>query len=102
MVQLKVVRVVVAMICAGGIAGMIFGSLADNNNGAVMTAGIIAAIAAVSLMSFTLATRSATPPVREATAAELEDKVADLVDAGADESQLREVVRLAIRLGRGL
>jgi hypothetical protein len=101
MVQLKVVRAVVAVICAGGIAGMIIGSLADNNNGAVMTAGIIAGIAAVALMSFSLAARSATPVVRESTASALEDQVAALVDDGVDEARLREVVRLAIRLGRG-
>ena len=47
----RVIRAVCIVCFVGGIAGMIVASLADNNIGAVLTAGIISAIAAIVLLA---------------------------------------------------
>ena len=106
MLGLKMVRIAVIVIGAGGIAGMIIGSLADNNNGAVVTAGMTCAVASLVLMSFTAASRqrtglTPTPRLDETIAADLEAHIAALVEAGADEAAVRATVGLAVRLGRG-
>ena len=43
-VNLKVLRVAVVVVCIGGIAGMIVGSVAGNNNGVVITFGLVTAV----------------------------------------------------------
>lgn len=96
---LRVLRVVVAVICVGSIAGMIAGSIADNN-GAAMTAGIIGAIAMLCLITANTVTRATNQGgAQEALAAELEARVQELVNEGTDERALRAVVRKAVRLG---
>ena len=110
----KVIRIVAMVVCLGiGIPGMIIATLDDNNVGAAVTFGIIAAIAAVVLLAVTTATTPRLSPtqmtvgagpgphVDEAEAEALEARVQALVDAGADEEQVRDVVRAAVRLGRG-
>jgi dipeptide/tripeptide permease len=107
-VPLKVVRILVIAICVMGIAGMIIGSLADNNNGAVVTFGLVAAVASLVLMSFTLATRSALRsalapdqrPVEAFDGEELERRIQSMVAAGADEADIRALVGQAIRFGQ--
>ena len=112
----KVVRIVAIVVCLGiGIPGMIIATLDDNNTGAAVTFGIIAAIAALVLLAVTATTTPRLAPtqltvggtgspgggVDEAEAEALEARVQALVDAGADEDQVRDVVRAAVRLGRG-
>jgi hypothetical protein len=123
-IPLRVVRILVIAVCVVGIAGMIIGSLSDNNNGVVVTFGMMAAVASIVLMSFTLATRSAealqaTSPslhaeavtivndssvpevdASEALAAALEDHIAAIVASGASETEVRDLVRRAVRFGR--
>ena len=108
------------VVCLGiGIPGMIIATLDDNNVGRfdlgadLRAIGTIAAIAALVLLAVTTATTprlsptqttvgSGTGPhVDEADAEALEARVQALVDAGADEEQVRDVVRAAVRLGRG-
>ena len=101
-----------------GIPGMIISSINDNT-GAGVTCGIIGAIAAIVLLAVTAATTGRIPPTAvsapgtdprragapaagEAEAEALEDKVATLVAAGADETQVRALVGDAVRLGRTL
>lgn len=107
------VRRVVVAVCAAGIAGMIVASINDNN-GAALTFGLITSVAVVCLV---VATAVAHPvggagpavvdagrgagPMDEKQAARVEDLVAGLVAAGADERDLRTLVREAVRLGRG-
>jgi hypothetical protein len=94
-------RVLVAVVGAGGIVGMIVGSVADNNNGVVVTAGTIAAIAALVLIAANaVASDRMYGAVDEIQAERIEEDVRALVDAGADERALRELVRRAVRLGR--
>jgi hypothetical protein len=103
----RLVRLVVIGVCIFGIAGMIVGSIADNN-GTAITFGLIAATASLGLILVTAVVGNPAANARddrhttdEAAARALEAQVQALVDEGADEGQLRDLVRSAIRLGRG-
>ena len=90
-----------AVIWVSGIAGMIISSVNGNNNGWVVTCGCITAVASICLFSATAATRRDRIDVFEdADAERLEDRVQALVDAGADETAIRDLVRDALRLAR--
>jgi hypothetical protein len=90
-----------AVMWIGGIAGMIVSSANGNNNGWVATCGVITLVATLSLFSATAAVRRDRIDVfEEADAERLEGRVQQLVDAGADETSVRELVREALRLGR--
>lgn len=85
---------------------MIVSSILDNT-GAALTAGLVTAVAVLCLIVATAVTRadpayeaSSAAQAAEALAAEVEEGVASLVEAGADESRVREVVGAAVRLGR--
>jgi hypothetical protein len=96
-----IIRVVCVLCFVGGIAGMIVASLADNNIGAVLTAGIVSAIAAVVLLAVsTVATHRRAEVFNEADAEILETGIRRLVAAGSSESAVRDLVRRAIELGR--
>jgi hypothetical protein len=103
------IRRIVIVVFVGGIAGMIAGSIADNN-GIAITFGLITAAAAVALILVS----SVAPPdafraadgrpgerFDERTAADVEARIEDLVARGADETRVRQLVQQAIRLGRG-
>ena len=55
---LRVLRAVVVVICIGGIVGLIIGSNAGNNNGVVITFGLIPAVSVGVLMAVSAAVRS--------------------------------------------
>ncbi len=100
---LRVLRWAVIAICVVGIAGMIIGSIADNNNGVVVTFGLITAVSIIVLMAVAATARSAENrrgEVDESLAAEVEDRVQAMVAAGADEAAVRDLVGRAVRLGR--
>jgi hypothetical protein len=100
---LRAIRYVVIAVCAAGIVGMIVASVAGNNNGAVITFGLLTAVSILVLMAFSAATRQV--PERttadESLALQIEGRVQGLVEAGADERAVRELVGDAVRLGRG-
>jgi hypothetical protein len=102
---LRVIRTVVIVLCAGGIVGMIVASVAGNNNGWVVTFGLITAASVVLLMAFSASARSAAADrdrgPDEALAEQVEGRIHDLVETGADETAVRDLVRHAVRLGRG-
>jgi ABC-type Na+ efflux pump permease subunit len=95
-------------VCAIGIAGMIVGSVADNN-ALALTFGLITAAAVLCLMvatavspPATTAKAAATTPVfDEGQAARVEHLVSRLVAEGAREEAVRQLVGEAVRLGRG-
>ena len=98
----RTVRRVVLGVCVAGIAGMIVSSIADNT-GAAMTFGLVTAVAVLCLMvatSVTGAARVGAESHLEALSDEVETKVAELTEKGADETELRQLVRAAVRLGR--
>jgi hypothetical protein len=117
----RTIRRLVIAVFVIGIAGMIAGSIADDN-GVAVTFGLLTAAAAVGLIlvtasappgAFTPAGAATRPP--EATdpsspvASEvdpdqagqaIEEQVTRLVAAGADERDVRELVRRAVTFGR--
>ena len=113
MPRTRAIRITVIAVCVGGIAGMIVTS-ALNHNGAAITFGLITAVAVLCQMAVTTAVNEATgapgaplagsdppgPPDVEREAAGLEAKIGELVDRGADEGAIRDLVRHAVRLGR--
>ena len=101
MTRERLIRRAAAAVFVAGIAGMIVGSLADNNNGAVVTAGLCTAVAAVVLLAVNAVTGGGSVPgVDEAQAELVEQHVAALAADGADEAALRDLVRAAVKLGR--
>jgi len=97
---IRLLRIAVAAIFVGGIAGMIIASVNDNNNGAVVTCGLITAVTSLMLIAFTFASRQP-GTIDENLARRVEDRVTSLVSGGADETEVRSLVRDAVRLGRG-
>jgi hypothetical protein len=99
----RLVRRAVHLVFVIGIVGMIVGSIADNN-GVAVTFGLVTAGAALALILITAVVPSDafSPPVRfdEASAERIESAIAELVQAGADEDRVRQLVRDAVRLGR--
>lgn len=97
-----VVRRLVLVVFLGGIAGMIVGSIADNN-GVAVTFGLVTAVAAICqiLVTSVITGQQGAVTFDEAAAEDLEHRIGALVDGGADESAVRDLVRRAVMLGRG-
>jgi uncharacterized membrane protein (DUF4010 family) len=92
----RAVRRVVIAVFVLGIAGMIAFSIADNNGGA-LTSGRITAAASLCLMVAT----AVTPKAGDDTGEALEHRIGELVAHGADEDEVRALVRDAIAFGKG-
>ena len=108
MTRARIVRWVVIVVCVVGIAGMIVGSVGDDN-GLALTFGLVTAAAIACLM---VATAVSTPgahapaaapnPMRsfdETQAARVEELIQRLVARGVPENEVRALVREAVRLG---
>ncbi len=96
------IRRIVLAVFAAGIAGMIVGSV-QGNDGVAITCGLLTAAAAIGLILVTSVAGPAAfggAEVDEAAAEEVEQRVGELVDGGADEAEVRALVRAAVRLGR--
>jgi hypothetical protein len=99
-VSTRVVRALVFLAGAAGIAGMIVGSIADNN-GVAITFGLLVAAAALVLVVATAINPARPLGTFDPTlASSVEAQVQALVDAGADEPTVRSLVRDAVTLGR--
>jgi hypothetical protein len=84
-----------------GVAGLIISSVAGNNNGLVLTIGGCIVVAAIVLMTVnTVTVRERIDAFDDAAAEQLEAQVAHLVQQGADETEVRTLVREARRSGR--
>jgi hypothetical protein len=104
MTRARVVRWVVIGVCVVGIAGMIVGSIGDDN-AVALTFGLVTAAAVVSLMVATAvappaAESRATRDFDERRAARVEDLIQRLVDGGTPEEPLRRLVGEAVHLGQ--
>ena len=95
------VRGVALVLCATGIIGMIVTSIADRID-AALTFGFVGAVGALSLLlvGILVPAVEAATSLDEERAVEVEAGIQRLVDAGADEDDLRATVRTAIDLGR--
>ena len=101
--SVRVIRWACAGIFVACIAGLIISSIAGNNAGWVLTIGMVGVAAAVILIVVSLVANTQRLPVfSEVRAEALEQRIADLVAAGANESEVRDLVRDAVELGRGL
>jgi signal recognition particle GTPase len=81
-----------------GVAGLIISSIAGNNNGVVLTIGGAISLAAIVLMTVnTVSVGDRIDAFDDAAAEQLEDHVTRLVGQGADEADVRALVRDARR-----
>lgn len=98
----RVVRWVCIALMVSGIPALIVSSIAGNNEGWVLTFGLISAVASIVLMATSAAvTSTRVDAFNDAIAERIENRVHDLVAAGADEVAVRELVRDALDLSRG-
>jgi hypothetical protein len=100
--SLKAFRVGCAVVFVAGIATMIITSVVSNNMGVMVTTGLLTAAAAIVLLAVTSAVE-AKPlgSITDDVAAErLERRIGTLVAAGADEDEVRDLVRESMRFGR--
>lgn len=100
MLSARAVRRIVLAVCVVGIAGMIAGSVADDNDVA-LAFGLLTAAAVACLMVATAVGGGTGGTLDDAQARRVEGLVEDLVAGGADEARLRALVAEAVRLGRG-
>jgi hypothetical protein len=99
----------VAIVIGGvGIAGIIVGSILENT-GLAISAGLLSAVsigylivltAVIGREAFERDDDERAPAVDESLARDVEERVAELVDAGADEHKVRQLVTRAVELGR--
>ena len=102
-IALKRIRVLCAVIFVAGIAGIIVTSIVSNNNGGIISIGLITSLAALVLITAsTIATNKRIDAFDDVAAEHLEQQVIALVASGANEDVVRAVVRSAIDLGRSV
>jgi len=99
----KGIRRIVIGVCVLAIVGMIASSITEHNGIAIAT-GLVAAVAILCLILVTAVAGpeafGAPPPVDDAAAADLERRVESLVANGADETEVRSLIRATRRLSR--
>jgi hypothetical protein len=101
-VALRVVRSVCLSLFLAGIPALIVSSIAGNNEGWVLTFGMITAVAAVVLMAVSASSSDRRLDAFDEVAAErLEARIVALVAAGADEDEVRALGRDSLDLARG-
>jgi multisubunit Na+/H+ antiporter MnhB subunit len=95
----RAVRRVVVAVFVLGVAGIIAFSISDDPD-AALASGLLTAAAAIVLIAVTAVTTPRRTADPEALAERLEDRVSALVAAGADEAEVRRLVRDAVSFGR--
>jgi multisubunit Na+/H+ antiporter MnhB subunit len=95
----RAVRRLVVAVFVVGVAGIIAFSITDEPD-AALASGLLTAVAAVVLIAVTAVTTPRRAADPEALAERLEGEVQALVAAGADEAEVRRLVRDAVALGR--
>ena len=95
------IRITSGIVFVASIVGLIVSSINGNNEGWVVTIGLVSAITAIVLIAVSAATSNRrNPAFVDADAEVVELRVRALVEAGADEAAVRELVRLSLKLGR--
>lgn len=85
-----------------GIPAIIVSSIAGNNEGWVLTFGMITAVAALILIAVSSVTSNKRiDAFNEVLAERIEQRVQQLVQAGANEDDVRALIRESIDLARG-
>ena len=100
--SLRIIRTMCFGLFLAGIPSLIISSIAGNNEGWVLTFGMITAIAAIILMAVTATTSSRRLDAFNEVAAErVEQRIRHLIEAGANEAEVRSLVRDTLDLSRG-
>ena len=100
--SLRLIRYTCFALFLGGIPALIVSSIRGNNEGWVLTFGMITAIAAIILMAVSATTSTRKLDAFEEVEAErVEMRIRKLIEAGADEVEVRSLVRETIDLTRG-
>ena len=98
----RIVRSVCFALFLAGIPGLIVSSIAGNNEGWVLSIGMTTAVAALVLIAVSATTATGRLEAFDEVVAErIETRVRTLVDRGADETEVRALVRDSIDLARG-
>jgi Flp pilus assembly protein TadB len=101
-VALKIIKVICFIIFLSGIPALIVSSIAGNNEGWVVTFGMVTAIAALILIAVSaVSAKTRIDTFDEVIAERIEQRVRGLVASGAPESDVRALIRDAIELSRG-
>jgi Flp pilus assembly protein TadB len=101
-VALKIIKVICFIIFLSGIPALIVSSIAGNNEGWVVTFGMVTAVAALILIAVSaVSAKTRIDTFDEVIAERIEQRVRGLVASGAPESDVRALIRDAIELSRG-
>lgn len=99
---LKLIKGTCFALFLAGIPSIIVSSIRGNNEGWVVTFGMITAVAALILLAVSAVTSTRRiDAFNEVRAERLEQRVQMLVQSGADETEVRALIRDAIDLTRG-
>lgn len=99
---LRIVRIACFALFLAGIPGLIISSIAGNNEGWVLSIGLVTAVAALVLIAVSATTSNVRVDAFDEVRAErIEARIRALVDAGADETEVRSLVRESLDLARG-
>jgi len=100
--SLRLIRTVCFSAFLLGLPAIIVSSILGNNEGWVLTFGMITAVAAIILMAVSATTSTKRlDAFDEATAERVELRIRQLIEAGADESEVRSLVRDTLDMSRG-
>ncbi len=98
----KLIRIVCFGIFLAGVPGIIVTSIVSNNNGGIVTIGMCMVAAAIVLITMSATNTSKRIDAFNDVAAErVENRVRELVEAGANEQEVRALIRDTIDLARG-
>lgn len=99
---LKLIKGACLAIFLAGIPSLIVSSIAGNNEGWVVTFGMVTAVAAVILIAVSaVSARHRIDVFDDVIAERIEQRVRTLVDAGAPEQEVRALIRDSLDLARG-
>ena len=100
--SLRLIRVTCLTLMLSGIPALIVSSIRGNNEGWVLTFGMISAVAAIIFMAVSAATSTRRLDAFDDVVAErVEQRIRMLVEAGANETDVRNLVRESMSLVRG-
>lgn len=99
---LRLIKIVCFGLFLAGIPAIIVSSINGNNEGWVLTFGMMTAVAALILIAVSsVTTNKRIDAFNDVLAEQVEQRVQQLVQAGANEDDVRALVRDSINLSRG-
>ncbi|MFN5601633.1 MAG: hypothetical protein ACK45J_09020 [Acidimicrobiaceae bacterium] len=100
--SLKLIKLTCFGLFLAGLPSIIVSSIRGNNEGWVVTFGLITAVAALVLIAVSAVTSTRRiDAFNDVLAEQVEQRVQQLVSAGADENEVRALLRDTIELTRG-